>query len=42
VIYATAKVSIDTPGVQDASTGFEFGKYLLLGDRDAIEVKKLG
>jgi hypothetical protein len=31
VIYATAKVSIDSPGVQEASTGFEQGKYLGLG-----------
>jgi hypothetical protein len=39
VIDAIAKVSIDSPGVQEASTGFEEGKYLLLGD--PIEVKKL-
>jgi len=32
VIDATAKVSIDSAGVQEASTGFEEGKYLLLGD----------
>jgi hypothetical protein len=31
VIDATAKVSIDSAGVLDASTGFEEGKYLLLG-----------
>ncbi len=32
MIYTTAKVSIDSAGVLDASTGFEEGKYLLLGD----------
>jgi hypothetical protein len=32
VIDATAKVSIDSAGVLDASTGFEEDKYLLLGD----------
>lgn len=37
MIYATAKVSIDTPGVQDASTGFEEGKYLLLGDPSKLK-----
>jgi hypothetical protein len=37
VIDATAKVSIDSPGVQEASTGFDQGKYLVLGD--LFEVK---
>ena len=37
VIYTTAKVSIDTPGVQYASTGFEERKYLLLGDRSKLK-----
>jgi len=36
VIDATAKVSIDSPGVLDASTGFEEGKYLLLGDQSKL------
>lgn len=31
MIYTTAKVSIDTPDVQEASTAFEEGKYLVLG-----------
>jgi hypothetical protein len=37
VIDATAKVSIDSPGVQEASTGFEEGKYLLLGDLSKLK-----
>ncbi len=37
MISATAKVSIDTPGVGSASTGLEFGKYLLLGDRSKLK-----
>ena len=37
MIYPTAKVSIDTLGVQSASTGLEFGKYLLLGDRSKLK-----
>lgn len=37
MIYTTAQVSIDTPGVQEASTGFEEGKYLLLGDRSKLK-----
>jgi hypothetical protein len=37
VIDATAKVSIDSAGVLDASTGFEEGKYLLLGDRSKLK-----
>lgn len=37
MIDATAKVSIDTPGVQEASTGFEQGKYLVLGDRSKLK-----
>jgi len=38
VIYATAKVSIDSPGVLlDASTGFEQRTYLLLGDPSKLK-----
>jgi hypothetical protein len=37
VIDATAKVSIDSAGVLDASTGFEQGKYLLLGDQSKLK-----
>ena len=37
MISATAKVSIDTPGVGPASTGLEFGKYLLLGDLSKLK-----
>ncbi|MEG4206427.1 hypothetical protein QUA20_21180 [Microcoleus sp. Pol7_A1] len=37
VIYATAKVSIDFPGVHDASTRFEESKYLVLGDRSKLK-----
>jgi hypothetical protein len=37
VIYTTAKVSIDSAGVLDASTGFEEGKYLLLGDLSKLK-----
>jgi hypothetical protein len=37
VIDATAKVSIDSPGVQEASTGFEESKYLLLGDLSKLK-----
>jgi hypothetical protein len=37
VISATAQVSIDTPGVQSASTGLEEGKYLVLGDRSKLK-----
>ena len=37
MISATAKVSIDTPGVGSASTGLEEGKYLLLGDRSKLK-----
>ena len=37
MISATAQVSIDTPGVQSASTGLEEGKYLVLGDRSKLK-----
>ena len=37
MIDATAKVSIDSPGVPEASTGFEQGKYLVLGDRSKLK-----
>ncbi|MEG3987266.1 hypothetical protein QUA13_08890 [Microcoleus sp. S28C3] len=37
MIYATAKVSIDFPGVHDASTRFEKSKYLVLGDRSKLK-----
>jgi len=37
VIDATAKVSIDAAGVHEASTGFEQGKYLLLGDLSKLK-----
>ncbi|MEG4392997.1 hypothetical protein [Microcoleus sp. BROC3] len=37
MIYATAKVSIDSPGILDASTGFEERKYLLLGERSKLK-----
>jgi hypothetical protein len=37
VIDATAQVSIDSAGVLDASTGFEEGKYLLLGDLSKLK-----
>ena len=38
VIYATAKVSIDSPGVLlEASTGFEQRTYLLLGDPSKLK-----
>lgn len=37
MIDATAKVSIDSAGVLDASTGFEQGKYLLLGNLSKLK-----
>ncbi|WP_332960934.1 hypothetical protein [Microcoleus sp. AR_TQ3_B6] len=36
-IYAAAKVSIDSPGVLEASTGFDQRTYLLLGDRSKLK-----
>lgn len=37
MIYAAAKVSIDSPGVHEASTRFEESKYLVLGDRSKLK-----
>ncbi|MEG4941494.1 hypothetical protein [Microcoleus sp. F4-D5] len=37
MIYATAKVSIDSPGILDASTGLDERQYFLLGDRSKLK-----
>jgi hypothetical protein len=37
VIYAATKLSIDSPGVHDASSRFEESKYLVLGDRSKLK-----